>query len=60
MGRRVFSAEFKREAVSPVRDRGVEIRQAATDLGIHAGVVGHWGREVKVTGRLPDIRCALC
>ena len=47
MGRRVFSAEFKREAVSLVRDRGVAIRQAALDLGIHEGVLGRWVREIK-------------
>ena len=48
MGRRVFGAEFKREAVSQVRDRGVAIRHAAADLGIHEGVLGRWVREVKV------------
>ena len=47
MGRRVFSAEFKREAVSLVRDRGVAIRQAAADLGIHEGVLGRWVREIR-------------
>lgn len=47
MGRRVFSADFKREAVALVRERGVAIRQAAADLGIHEGVLGRWVREVK-------------
>jgi transposase len=47
MGRRVFSAEFKREAVSLVRDRGVAIRQAAADLGISEGVLGRWVKEVR-------------
>ncbi len=48
MGRRVFRADFKREAVSLVRDRGVAIRQAAADLGIHEGVLGRWVRETKI------------
>jgi transposase len=47
MGRRVFSPEFKREAVALVRERGVAIRQAAVDLGIHEGVLGRWVKEVR-------------
>jgi transposase len=47
MGRRVFSREFKLEAVKLVVDRGVSISQAAKDLGIGANVIGRWVREAK-------------
>lgn len=42
MGRRVFSREFKLEAVRLVRERGVAVRQAAKDLGIHENVLRGW------------------
>ena len=42
MGRRIFSREFKTEAVRLVRERGVKISQAATDLGIHENVLRNW------------------
>lgn len=44
MGRRVFSREFKLEAVRLVRERGVTVRQAAKDLGIHENVLRTWVR----------------
>ena len=47
MGRRVYGAEFKREAVSLVRDRGVTIRQAAADLGLHEGLLGRWVKAMR-------------
>jgi len=37
--RRVFTREFKVEAVRLVRDRGVTVAQAARDLGIHENVL---------------------
>jgi transposase len=45
MGRRVFTREFKLEAVKLVRDRGVSVSQVARDLGIGPSVVGRWVRE---------------
>ena len=33
--RRVFSREYKLEAVKLVTDRGVAVAQAARDLGLH-------------------------
>ena len=42
MGRRIFSREFKTEAVRLVRERGVKISQAAQDLGIHENVLRNW------------------
>ncbi len=46
MGRRVFSREFKLEAVKLVRDRGVAVREAARDLDIHENVLRKWVRDV--------------
>jgi len=45
MGRRVFTREFKLEAVKLVRDRGVSVSQAAKDLGLSPSVLGRWVRE---------------
>lgn len=44
MGRRVFSPEFKLEAVKLVRERGVKVSQAAKDLGLHENVLRKWVR----------------
>lgn len=44
--RRVFTREFKVEAVRLVRDRGVTVAQAARDLGIHENVLRKWVRSV--------------
>ena len=44
MGRRVFSSEFKLEAVRLVRERGVKVSQAAKDLGLHENVLRKWVR----------------
>jgi transposase len=46
MQRRVFSREFKLEAVKLVRERGVTITQAAKDLGIAQSVLGRWVRQL--------------
>src|SRR4051794_28378016 len=40
--RRVFSREFKTEAVRLVVERGVTVAQAAKDLGIHENVLRKW------------------
>jgi len=50
MGRRVFSAEFKHEAVKLVRERGVAISQAAKDLGLHDNVLRKWVNDAKANG----------
>lgn len=47
MGRRVFSPEFKREAVALVRARGVSVRQAASDLGLHENLLRRWVKELQ-------------
>lgn len=51
MGRRIFSREFKVEAVRLVTERGVSITQAAQDLGIGGNMLGRWVREAKVDQR---------
>lgn len=45
MAKRVFSREFKLEAVRLVKSRGVSIAQASRDLGVHANVLRKWVRE---------------
>lgn len=45
MRRRIFTREFKLEAVKLVRERGVSAAQAARDLGIGQNVVSRWVRE---------------
>ena len=45
MVRRSFSREFKLEAVKLVKERGVTITQAATDLGIAQSMLGRWVRQ---------------
>ena len=46
MGRRAYSREFKIEAVRLVRERGVTVKQAAKDLGIHENSLRAWIRGV--------------
>ena len=43
--RRMFTREFKLEAVKLVNERGVKVAQAARDLGIGENVLGRWVRE---------------
>lgn len=44
--RRTFSREFKLEAVRLVSERGVALRQAGRDLGLHENVLRKWVREL--------------
>jgi len=46
MQRRVFSREFKLEAVKLVRDRGVAVSQASRDLDVAESVLRRWIRDV--------------
>ena len=45
--RRKFSREFKVEAVKLVTDQGYGVSEAARNLGIRAGMLGRWKREMK-------------
>ena len=46
MQRRVFSREFKLEAVKLVRDRGVAVAQASRDLDVAESVLRRWIRDL--------------
>ncbi len=48
MKRRVFSREFKVEAVKLIRERGVAVVQAARDLDVAESVLRRWAREEEV------------
>ncbi|MCF1484528.1 transposase, partial [Agrobacterium vitis] len=47
MQRRIFSREYKLEAVKLFRERGVTIAQAARDLDVHENVLRKWIREYR-------------
>lgn len=44
--RRKYSEEFKREAVELTRQPGAVISQIARDIGVGAGLLGRWRREL--------------
>ncbi len=50
MTRRMFSREFKQEAVDLVKQRGVSAAQASRDLGIYATVLRRWVRASEADG----------
>jgi transposase len=45
--RRKFSEEFKREAVGLTRQPGAIISRVARDIGVGAGLLGRWRRELE-------------
>lgn len=45
--RRIFSREFKLEAVRLVTERGVAVAQAVKDLEVHENVLRKWVRELR-------------
>jgi len=51
MRRRVFSREFKLEAVKLVTERGVAVVQAARDLDVAESVLRRWIRDVAADTR---------
>jgi transposase len=46
MARRLFSREFKVEAVRLVSDRRVSVAQSARDLDIHENMLRRWVKEL--------------
>ena len=52
MKRRVFSDEFKLEAVKLTQHAGVTKSQVARELGISPALLGRWARDLKETGAL--------
>ena len=47
--RRVFSTEFKQEAVELVRRNGRSANQVATELGVNQTPLSRWKREAEAT-----------
>ena len=47
MGRRSFTAEFKREAVRMVVESDMPVTRAAQHLGVYANVLGKWVRTLQ-------------
>lgn len=47
--RRVFSPEFKQEAVELVRRNGRSANQVATELGVNQTTLSRWKREAEAT-----------
>ena len=45
MTRRIFSREFKLEAVNLIKERGVSVAQAARDIDVAESVLRRWLRE---------------
>jgi len=52
LARRVFTEEFKRDAVRLARERG-NISQVARDLGIHESVLTRWKQRLETTPERP-------
>jgi len=50
--RRVFTEEFKKDAVRLAKERG-NISQAARDLGIHESVLSRWKRQLDTSPERP-------
>ena len=44
--RRKYSQEFKREAVLLASQPGVTLKQIGEELGVNAGMLGRWRREL--------------
>jgi transposase len=53
--RRLFSEEFKREAVKLVGQPGASKAGIARDLGVGANLLGRWCREANVGGHAGSI-----
>ena len=50
--RRVFTEEFKRDAVRLAKERG-NISQVARDLGVHESVLSRWKRQLEASPDRP-------
>jgi transposase len=46
MARRIFTREFKVEAVRLIRERWVGVAQAARDLDLHENMLRRWAKEL--------------
>ena len=50
MGRRRYSEEYKREAVTMTRLPGATLQQVACDLGLNANMLGRWRKVLEEHG----------
>ena len=48
--RKIYTAEFKREAVSLITHHGYGVSEAARNLGIHATMLRKWKRALEQQG----------
>jgi transposase len=48
--RKIYTAEFKREAVSLITKHGYGVSEAAENLGIHATMLRKWKRQIETQG----------
>jgi len=48
--RKIYTAEFKREAVSLITNHGYGVSEAAHNLGIHATMLRKWKRQLEQQG----------
>jgi transposase len=48
--RKMYTAEFKREAVSLITDHGSGVSEAARNLGRHANMLRKWKRQLAQEG----------
>jgi transposase len=48
--RKIYTAEFKREAVSLITNHGYGVSEAARNLGIHATMLRKWKRNLEQQG----------
>jgi transposase len=51
MTRKIYTFEFKEQAVQLSYSNGKPVAETAADLGLAANVLHRWRREVKLTGR---------
>ena len=47
---RIYTEEFKRDAVSLMQREGYTLRETATRLGIHESVIGRWKQRIEKEG----------
>lgn len=48
--RKIYTAEFKREAVSLITNHGYGVSEAARNLGLHANRLRQWKRHLEQAG----------
>ena len=53
--RRVFSEEFKRDAVSLVTDQGYSLAEAARSLGLHPNLIRKWKQNFMSENNTPAV-----